>query len=117
MSIYDLYIISPYVAMSLAAVLVIVVDLLSPKKALLPAAAILSLLAPLALSLIQLDALGDSPHLLANASSVLTGSLSVDRFALFINLLVIAATGLVVAASTEYAVSYTHLTLPTSDLV
>ena len=66
MSIYDLYIISPYVAMSLAAVLVIVVDLLSPKKALLPAAAILSLLAPLALSLIQLDALGDSPHLLAN---------------------------------------------------
>ena len=102
MSIYDLYIISPYVAMSLAAVLVIVVDLFSPKKALLPAAAILALLAPLALSLIQLDALGDSPHLLANSASVLTGSLSVDRFALFFNLLVIAATGLVVAASTEY---------------
>ena len=103
MTTYDLYIISPYAAMSLAAIFVIVVDLISPKKALLPAAAILALIAPLVLSLIQLADLGDSGHLLANSTaSVLSGSLSVDRFALFFNFLVIAATGLVVAASTEY---------------
>lgn len=108
MSLYDLYIISPYVAMAGAAILVIIFDLVSPNKALLPGAAILALLAPFAMSLFQLFDLGDASSLLENssaagaASSVLLGSLSVDRFALFFNFLVIAATGLVVAASTEY---------------
>ena len=36
MSLYDLYIISPYVAMAGAAILVIIFDLVSPNKALLP---------------------------------------------------------------------------------
>ena len=108
MSLYDLYIISPYVAMAGAAILVIIFDLVSPNKALLPGAAILALLAPFAMSLFQLFDLGDASSLLENSSaagaapSVLLGSLSVDRFALFFNFLVIAATGLVVAASTEY---------------
>ena len=108
MSLYDLYIVSPYAAMAGAAILVVFLDLASPKKALLPAAAILALLAPLTLSLIQLFDLGESSRLLANsasagaAPSVLLGSLSVDRFALYFNFLIIAAVGLVVASSADY---------------
>ncbi len=90
-----------------AAILVIVLDLVTSKKGLLPAAAVLALAAPLTLSLIQLYDLGESSSLLTNGSagatgSVLLGSLSVDRFALFFNFLVIAATGLVVLASSDY---------------
>ena len=108
MSLYDLYIISPYAAMTGAAILVVVLDLVSSKKGLLPAAAVLALAAPLTLSLIQLYDLGDSSNLVTNSgsagatASVLLGSLSVDRFALFFNFLVIAATGLVVLASSDY---------------
>ncbi len=108
MSLYDFYIISPYAAMAGAAILVIVLDLVSSKKALLPAAAVLALMAPLALTLIQLFDLGESSNLLANTASagatasVLLGSLSVDRFALYFNFLIIAATGLVVLASADY---------------
>ncbi len=108
MSLYDLYIISPYAAMTGAAILVVVLDLVSSKKGLLPAAAVLALAAPLTLSLIQLYDLGESSNLVTNSgsagatASVLLGSLSVDRFALFFNFLVIAATGLVVLASSDY---------------
>ena len=41
-------------------------------------------------------------HSSVGADSVLLGSLSVDRFALFFNFLVLAATGLVILSSTDY---------------
>ena len=53
MSVHDLYVISPYLAMAGAAVLIILLDLFLPKKALLPYLAFASLAAPFEMSLIQ----------------------------------------------------------------
>ena len=106
---HDLYIISPYLAMAGAATLVILLDLLVSKKGLLPYFAFLALSGPFVLSLVQFYDLGDSNVLLRGAEafsteepSILLGSLSVDRFALFFNFLVIGAAALVVLASTDY---------------
>ena len=109
MSAHDLYVISPYLGVAGVAVLVILLDLFVERKGMLPVFAFLGLLAPLALSLIQAFDLEDSLNLVRGAeqfsaaeSSILLGSLSVDRFALFFNFLVLAATGLVILASTDY---------------
>ncbi len=109
MTAHDLYVISPYLAMAGAATLVILLDLLVPRKGLLPYFAFLALSAPFVLTLVQFYDLGDSNTLLRGAEafsaeepSILLGSLSVDRFALFFNFLVIGAAALVVLASTDY---------------
>ena len=104
MSVHDFYVISPYLAMAGAAILIILIDLALPKKKLLPYLAFAALAAPFVMSLIQFYDLGGSTNLLKGAEefsteapSVLLSSLSVYRFALFFN----------------FPVSYTHLTLPT----
>ena len=109
MSAHDLYVISPYLGIAGAAILVILLDLVVPRKGLLPIFAFLALLAPLTLSLIQVFDLEDSLNLVKGSGllstgepSVLLGSLSVDRFALYFNFLVLAAAGLVIMASTDY---------------
>ena len=104
MSLHDLYVISPYAGMAGVAILIILLDLVVPRKGLLPVAAVAGLLAPLILSLVQLNDLVDGTDLLADVApaSVLAGTLSVDRFALFFNFLVLAATALVIVASTDY---------------
>lgn len=112
MNAHDLYIVSPYIAMAGAAALVIILDLIPPfatrtGRGLLPYIAFLLLAAPFALSLIQLYDLGPADNLVRNGQSggepsILLGSLSVDRFALFFNFLVTAAAALVILASTQY---------------
>ena len=109
MTVHDLYVISPYLAMAAAAILVILLDLIVPKKGVLPYVAFLALAAPFALSMVQFYDLSDANVLLRGADqfstdepSILLGSLSVDRFALFFNFLVIGAAALVVLASTDY---------------
>ena len=112
MSVHDVYLVSPLLAMAGLGILVILFDLVTPRKGLLPAFAILGLAAPLVLLLIQLYDLDDaikSVNLVEEAGllaggevSVLLGSLSVDRFSLFFNFLVLAATGLVILASVDY---------------
>ena len=104
MSLHDLYVISPYAGMAAVAILIILLDLVVPRKGLLPVVAIAGLLAPLILSLVQLNDLIDGTDLLADVvpASVLAGTLSVDRFALFFNFLVLAATALVIIASSDY---------------
>ena len=104
MSLHDLYVVSPYLSVAGLAILVILFDLVTPKKGLLPVAAVIGLLVPLALSLVQLKDLSGSTHLLADAgsASVLLGTLSVDRFALFFNFLVLASVALVISASSDY---------------
>ena len=104
MSLHDLYVVSPYLSVAGLAILVILLDLITPKKGLLPVAAVIGLLAPVALSLFQLKDLSGSTHLLADAvpASVLLGTLSVDRFALFFNFLVLASVALVIIASSDY---------------
>ena len=112
MSVHDLYVISPYLAMAGAAVLIILLDLALPKKALLPYLALAALTAPFVMSLIQFYDLGASANLLKGAGefstedpSILLSALSVDRFALFFNFLIIGCVALVVLASTDYVQS------------
>ena len=112
MSVHDFYVISPYLAMAGAAVLIILLDLVLPKKALLPYLALAALTAPFVMSLIQFYDLGASANLLKGAGefstedpSILLSALSVDRFALFFNFLIIGCVALVVLASTDYVQS------------
>ena len=109
MNAHDLYVVSPYLAMAGAATLVIIFDLLLPRRlhGLLPYLAFLTLAGPFALSLVQFYDLGQAANLVRNGegigeASILLGSLSVDRFALFFNFLVTGSAALVVLASTEY---------------
>ena len=112
MSVHDFYVISPYLAMAGAAVLIILLDLVLPKKDLLPYLAFGALAAPFVMSLIQFYDLGASANLLKGAGefstedpSILLSALSVDRFALFFNFLIIGCVALVVLASTDYVQS------------
>ena len=109
MSVHDFYVISPYLAMAGAGLLVILLDLVLPKKSLLPYFAFAALAGPFVLSLIQFYDIGASTNLLQGSGvfstdepSVLLGALSVDRFALFFNFLIIGSTALVVLSSTDY---------------
>ena len=109
MTTHDLYVLSPYLGVAGAAILVILLDLVIKRKDLLPGFALLGLAPPLVLSLIQAFDLEDSVNLLRGAdplsteqASILLGSLSVDRFALFFNFLVLATSGPVILTSTGY---------------
>ena len=109
MNAHDIYVVSPYLAMAGAGLLVIIFDLLLPRRihGLLPYLAFLMLAGPFILSLAQFYDLGLAASLVRNGeeageASILLGSLSVDRFALFFNFLVTGAVGLVVLASTDY---------------
>ena len=82
--------------------LVIIFDLLLPRRihGLLPYLAFLMLAGPFVLSLVQFYDLGLAANLVRDGegtgeASILLGSLSVDRFALFFNFLVTGAVGLV----------------------
>lgn len=109
MSAHDLYVVSPYLAMAGVAMLVIIFDLVFGRRVhvLLPYLAFLMLAAPFILSLVQFYDLGLAANLVRNGEggrevSILLGSLSIDRFALFFNFLVIGAVALVVLASADY---------------
>lgn len=97
MSVHDLYVLSPYLAMASVAILVILLDLVVSRKGLLPAFALGGLLVPLGLLLVQLFR-----PVSIEEDSVLLGAISIDGFALYFNFLVLAATGLVVLASVDY---------------
>ena len=111
MSVHDFYVLSPYLAMAGAGVFVILLDLVLPQrsKSLLPYFAFAALAAPFVMSLIQFYDLGGGANLLKGAEafatedpSILLSAISVDRFALFFNFLVIGSVALVVLASTDY---------------
>lgn len=102
-------------------ILVILLDLLTGRKGWLAAVAFIGLAAPLALTGAQLYQLeqpaflsgfssGAGPDNLTPADSILAASLSVDRFGIFFNLLVIAAAALVIPASVDYVRRLTRLT-------
>ncbi len=103
MTAYDLFLISPLLALAALAMLVIVVDLLTRRTGLLVGVSFVGLAAPAALSVWQLVSLSGSgqSELMAEGSVVLY-TLSIDRFALFFNFLILAAVGLVVLVSNDY---------------
>ncbi len=103
MTAYDLFLISPLLALAALAMLVIVVDLLTRRTGLLVGVSFVGLAAPAALSAWQLVSLSSNgqSELMAEGSVVLY-TLSIDRFALFFNFLILAAVGLVVLVSNDY---------------
>ena len=116
-------------------ILVILLDLATGRKGWLAALALFGLSVPLALTLLQLLAFGGftGGHLVGDlvfinstsptdlssisglgssltpADSILASSLSIDRFGLFFNLLVLAAAALVILASVDYVKGLTRL--------
>src|SRR5918992_1959440 len=103
MSVYDIYLISPQLAMAGLGILVILLDLVVGRKGILVGFAFLGLLAPAVLGVVQAFDLNRSGlNNLVPDSSILSQSLAVDYFSLFFNFLVLAATGLVILASVDY---------------
>ncbi len=109
MSVHDFYVLSPYLAMAGAALLIILLDLALPKKSLLPYLTFAALAGPLVMSVIQVYDLGSASNLLEGADafsteepSILLGAISVDRFALFFNFLIIGSVALTALASADY---------------
>ena len=103
MTAYDLYLVAPYMALAALAMLVIVADLITRRTGLLVGLSFVGLAAPAALSawqLVDLTTSGDSA--LTAEGSVILYTLSIDRFALFFNFLILAAVGLVVLVSNDY---------------
>ena len=103
MTAYDLYLVSPYLALAALAMLVIVADLVTRRTALLVGLSFVGLSAPAALSAWQLvDLTASGASALTAEGSVILYTLSIDRFALFFNFLILAAVGLVVLVSNDY---------------
>ena len=106
MNLYDLYLISPQLAVACAGILVILLDLVFQRKGFLPYAAFAGLMVAAALLVVQSIDLADANDLVTDgnvrATGVLAGSLSVDRFSFFFNFLVLAALGLVTLSSVDY---------------
>ena len=103
MTAYDLYLISPPLALAALAMLVIVVDLLTRRTGLLVGLSFVGLAAPVALSVWQaLELTSSGASELTAEGSVVLHTLSIDRFSLFFNFLILAAVGLVVLVSTDY---------------
>ena len=103
MTAYDIFLIAPHLALAALALLVIVADLLTRRTGLIVGLSFVGLAAPAALSVWQVFELSGSgaDELLAEGSVVLY-TLSIDRFALFFNFLILAAVGLVVLVSNDY---------------
>ena len=103
MTAYDLYLISPHLALAALALVVIVVDLFTRRTAWLVGVSFVGLAAPAALSALQVaEIAGSGSGGLAAEGSVVLYTLSIDRFSLFFNFLILAATGLVVLVSHDY---------------
>ena len=114
MSLHDLYLISPQLSMAALGILVIIADLVAPRREWLWAVALPGLLVPLWLTLVQLWALPDGllgvgPDNLVGSGSILHDSLAVDRFGLFLNLVVVVTLALVFLASVDYVRSLPRL--------
>ena len=104
MTAYDLYLLAPPLALAALALLVIVADLITRRTAVTLGLTLAGLTAPAALSAWQLIDLSGSGRdaLAAPAGSVILYTLSIDRFALFFNFLILAAAGLVTLVSNDY---------------
>ncbi len=103
MTVYDLYLISPQLALAALAMVVIVVDLITRRTGILVGLSFFGLAAPAALSAWQVAELtGSGQSQLTAEGSVVLYTLSIDKFSLFFNFLILAAVGLVVLVSTDY---------------
>ena len=114
MSPHDIFLISPQLSMAALGLLIILADLVFSRKGLLTWIALVGLALPLAFTLAQLaqltgGLLGSGDQNLVGEAGILHGSLSVDRFGLFFNLLVVVSLALVFLASADYVKSLPRL--------
>ena len=96
---HDVYLLSPELALTGLAILVVLLDLVVRRKGLLLAVGVVGLLVPMALSIMLWR---DVHTLLGGADSGFFGSLVVDKFALFFKFLVLGILALLLLASREY---------------
>ena len=99
MTLRDLYLLSPELAVAGLAMLLVLLDLFVRRRGLLPTVAVAGLAIPLGLSIaLWFDLSGDGTE----ATAGIFGTLVVDRFSLFFKFLLLAATAAVVLMSTDY---------------
>ena len=100
MTLHDLYLLSPELSLAGLATLLILLDLVIPRKNVLAGVAVVGLAVPLGFSIALWFALnGDG----LDPNPGIFGTLVVDKFSLFFKFLFIGVAALVVLASAEYA--------------
>ncbi len=97
---HDVYLLSPEISLVGLALLVMGLDLVVSRKGLLTLVAVAGLALPLALSIVLW---GDVSSEADGRLVGVMGALSVDKFALFFKFLILGVTGLLLAASVDYA--------------
>ena len=105
MTAHDLYLLSPELSMATLAMLLLLLDLVVPRKGYLAGLAILGLAVPLGFSIaLWLGMDGSFPDLIAEPQNtgILASTLAVDRFSLFFKFLFIGVAAVVVLVSGEY---------------
>ena len=103
MTVHDLYLLSPMLSLAALGILVILLDLVVPRRTPVQALAFAGLAVPAFFVVAQLVDLDRSAvENLVGDASVLASSLSVDRFSSFFSLVVLACAAAVVLASTDY---------------
>ena len=98
MSLHDLYLLSPQVAVATLGALVILVDLVVRRKGLVALVAVAGLIVPAAFSVALWGSVGEGGGQLGGIFS----TLAVDRFSLFFSFLIVGILVLVLLASTDY---------------
>ena len=97
---HDVYLLSPEISLVGLALLVMGLDLVVRRKGLLTLVAVAGLALPLALSIVLwVDVSSETDGRMVGV----LGALTVDKFALFFKFLILGVTGLVFAASVDYA--------------
>ena len=97
---HDVYLLSPEISLVGLALLVMGLDLFVRRKGLLTLVAVVGLALPMALSIVLwMEVSSEADGRLVGV----LGALTVDKFALFFKFLIVGVTGLVLAASMDYA--------------
>ena len=97
---HDVYLLSPEISLVGLALLVMGLDLVVRRKGLLTLVAVAGLALPLALSIVLwVDVSSETDGRMVGV----LGALTVDKFALFFKFLIVGVTGLLLAASVDYA--------------
>ena len=100
MTTHDLFLLSPELSIAGVAMLLILVDLVLPRKNILPALAVVGLAVPLGFSIgLWFDLNNDG----VSSMQGIFNTLVVDKFSLFFKFLFLAVAALVVLVSTDYA--------------
>ncbi|MBI4310390.1 MAG: NADH-quinone oxidoreductase subunit N [Chloroflexi bacterium] len=98
MTVHDLYLLSPEIALAGIGGLVVLLDLVVRRKGVLPAVALAGLLLPAALSVLLWSDVSNGGQLAG-----IFDTLAVDKFALFFKFLVLSVVAMVILGSADYA--------------